>query len=172
VLVKEPGTAEETAIHQDLGYFHLEGDRICTTWVPLDAVTAETGAVAYLRGSHATGDVYRPNWFVTAEPLPGSEGLPVPELRPGDDHPDLVRFDTLPGDVVVHHAATLHGAGANRSSTARRRAVSVRYCGDGVRHRLRPGAPTKPHHVPELDGADVVDHPGIPLVWRRPEAAT
>ena len=172
VLVKEPGTAEETAIHQDLGYFHLEGDRICTTWVPLDAVTAETGAVAYLRGSHATGDVYRPNWFVTAEPLPGSEGLPVPELRPGDDHPDLVRFDALPGDVVVHHAATLHGAGANRSGTARRRAVSVRYCGDGVRHRLRPGAPTKPHHVPELDGADVVDHPGIPLVWRRPEAAT
>ena len=34
VLVKEPGTTEATTLHQDLGYFHLTGDRICTTWVP------------------------------------------------------------------------------------------------------------------------------------------
>ena len=166
VLVKEPGTAEETAFHQDLGYFHLEGDRICTMWTPLDEVTSETGAVVYLRGSHLTGDVYRPNYFVTAEPLAGTEGRPVPDLRPDDDDPDLVRFDTRPGDVVVHHAGTLHGAGANLSSTTRRRAVSVRYCGDGVRHRLRPGAPTKPYQTADLDGTEVVDHPGIPLVWQ------
>ena len=166
VLVKEPGTAEETAFHQDLSYFHLEGDRICTMWVPLDEVTAETGAIVYLRGSHLAGDVYRPNYFVTAEPLAGTEGIPVPDLRPDDDHPDLVSFDIHPGDIVVHHAATLHGAGANRSSTTRRRAVSVRYCGDGVRHRLRQGAPTKPHQTAELDGTEVVDHPDIPLVWQ------
>jgi len=135
-------------------------------WTPLDEVTVETGAVVYLRGSHLTGDVYRPNYFVTAEPLAGTEGRPVPDLRPDDDDPDLVRFDTRPGDVVVHHAGTLHGAGANLSSTTRRRAVSVRYCGDGVRHRLRPGAPTKPYQTADLDGTKVVDHPGIPLVWQ------
>jgi ectoine hydroxylase-related dioxygenase (phytanoyl-CoA dioxygenase family) len=167
VLVKEPGTDEETAFHQDLGYFHLEGDRICTTWVPLDPVDASTGGMVYLRGSHRSGTVYRPNYFVTADPIPGTEGAPVPVLRPGDDHPDLVQFAAEPGDVVVHHAATLHGAHANRSATARRRAVSVRYCGDGVRYRLRPGAPTKDHHAQVTDGDEVVHHPGCPLVWRR-----
>ena len=29
VLIKEPDTAEETVFHQDLGYFHLEGESIC-----------------------------------------------------------------------------------------------------------------------------------------------
>ena len=165
VLVKEPGTAEATALHQDLGYFHLDGDRICTTWVPLDPVTVETGAVAYLRGSHRSGLVHRPNWFVSDEPLPGTEGTPVPTIDDGD--PRLVRFAVQPGDVVVHHAATLHGAGPNRSTTSRRRAVSVRYCGNDVRYQLRPGVPTKAHHDQVRSGDQVVDHPGCPVVWRR-----
>jgi ectoine hydroxylase-related dioxygenase (phytanoyl-CoA dioxygenase family) len=165
VLVKEPGTAEATALHQDLGYFHLDGDRICTTWVPLDPVTVETGAVAYLRGSHRSGLVHRPNWFVSDEPLPGTEGTPVPTIDDGD--PRLVRFAVQPGDVVVHHAATLHGAGPNRSATSRRRAVSVRYCGNDVRYELRPGVPAKAHHDQVRSGDPVVDHPGCPVVWRR-----
>ncbi|MCH2430866.1 MAG: phytanoyl-CoA dioxygenase family protein, partial [Acidimicrobiales bacterium] len=166
LLVKEPGTVARTAFHQDLGYFHLSGDRICTTWAPLDEVDAETGAVSYLRGSHRSGVVHRPNWFVDDQPLPGTGGEPVPTVRPDD--PRLVRFDTVPGDLVVHHAATLHGAGPNRSTTRRRRAVSVRYCGDGVRYEIRPGAPAKAHHVEVRSGDPVVDHPGCPEVWRRP----
>ena len=165
VLVKEPGTAETTALHQDLGYFHLDGDRICTTWVPLDPVTVETGAVAYLRGSHRSGLVHRPNWFVSDEPLPGAEGTPVSTIDVDD--PRLIRFVVQPGDVVVHHAATLHGAGPNRSTTSRRRAVSVRYCGNDVRYQLRPGVPTKAHHDQVRSGDQVVDHPGCPVVWRR-----
>ena len=43
VLVKEPGTVEATVLHQDLGYFHLSGERICTCWVPLDPVTVDDG---------------------------------------------------------------------------------------------------------------------------------
>ncbi|SUZ80727.1 uncharacterized protein METZ01_LOCUS33581 [marine metagenome] len=166
LLVKEPGTVARTAFHQDLGYFHLSGDRICTTWAPLDEVDAETGAVSYLRGSHRSGVVHRPNWFVDDQPLPGTGGEPVPTVRPDD--PRLVRFDTVPGDLVVHHAATLHGAGPNRSTTRRRRAVSVRYCGDGVRYEIRPGAPAKAHHAEVRSGDPVVDHPGCPEVWRRP----
>ena len=77
-------------------------------------------------------------------------------------------LEVLPGDIVVHHAATLHGAGANRSPSRRRRAISVRYCGDGVRYQIRPGAPTKPHHSEVSSGDMVVDHPDCPLVWTRP----
>ena len=49
VLIKEPGTAERTAFHQDLSYFHIEGENICTVWAPLDDVDSETGGVVYLR---------------------------------------------------------------------------------------------------------------------------
>lgn len=65
VLVKEPGTQERTAFHQDMAYFHLAGSQVCTTWVPLDPVTAESGAVRFVVGSHADATAYRPNLFVT-----------------------------------------------------------------------------------------------------------
>ena len=176
VLVKEPGSDEETVLHQDLGYFHLEGDRICTIWVPLDPVDADNGAVAYLRGSHLTGLIHQPNWFVVDDPLPNAAGEPVPIVE--KDDPRFVQFDAQPGDLIVHHAATLHRAGPNRSANRRRRAISVRYCGDGVRHLVRPGSPTKPHHhVGEARSAKdlgvvrsgdlVVDHPGCPMVWEQ-----
>ena len=54
----------------------------------------------------------------------------------------MLTFTTGPGDVVVHHARTLHAAGGNRSTT-RRRAISVRYCGDDARVLVRTGAPLK-----------------------------
>jgi ectoine hydroxylase-related dioxygenase (phytanoyl-CoA dioxygenase family) len=167
VLVKEPGTAEPTAFHQDLGYFHVEGEQICTFWVPLDPVTAETGAVVYVRGSHRDGRVYKPNLFVSEQPIPGTRGEDVPEVRtrPGDF--DLVSFEMQPGDVAVHHARTLHGAPGNRSATARRRAISVRYCGDDARYFLREGAPRKPHQHRVRSG-DGLDSEDCPVVFRAP----
>src|SRR5262249_31793840 len=52
LLVKEPGTLERTAFHQDMAYFHVSGTQVCTTWCPLDQVDDESGAVKYVRGSH------------------------------------------------------------------------------------------------------------------------
>jgi ectoine hydroxylase-related dioxygenase (phytanoyl-CoA dioxygenase family) len=96
-------------------------------------------------------------------PIPGTEGDLVPDVD-ALDGADVVTFATVPGDVVVHHARTLHAAGGNTSAATRRRAISVRYCGDDARVRLRPGAPRKPyqHHV--VDGA-VLDSDDCPVVW-------
>ena len=149
VLVKEPGAVEATAFHQDMSYFHLEGDQVCTTWVPLDAVDAENGAVQFVRGSHRRRTRFRPNLFVTDMPIPGTEGEIVADFS---QSADLVSFDTQPGDVTVHHARTIHGARANSSPTRRRRAISVRFAGDDVVYRITPGAPTKPHHAPLVEG--------------------
>ena len=165
VLIKEPCTAEETAFHQDLGYFHLKGENVCTVWAPLDHVDSETGSVVYLRSSHKNKKVFKPNWFVVNEPLPDVEGNDLPNIEIDDKKLDLVRFDTKPGDLVVHHALTLHGAGANSSAARERRAVSVRYCGDDSTYIIRPGAPKKPHHENMRTGDPVIDHPDCPLVW-------
>jgi ectoine hydroxylase-related dioxygenase (phytanoyl-CoA dioxygenase family) len=169
VLVKEPGTRERTVWHQDLGYFNVEGEQLCTTWVPLDAVTAATGAVRFARGSHTWGRSFRPNLFVTDDPIPGTEGDAVPDVDAlaarGDV--EILCFDLGPGDLTVHHARTLHAAGANTSATARRRALSVRYCGDDARYHLRPGMPPKVQHADLRDG-DLLGDPACPVVWQQP----
>jgi ectoine hydroxylase-related dioxygenase (phytanoyl-CoA dioxygenase family) len=167
VLVKEPGSGERTAWHQDLSYFHVSGEQLCTTWIPLDEVDAETGAMSFVRGSHRWPDLYRPNLFVTAQAIPGTLGDDVPDVAAlaarGDA--EIVQWSLAPGDVSVHHARTLHAAGANRSADRWRRAISIRYCGDDARYCFRAGAPRKPHHADVREG-DVLDHACCPVVWR------
>ena len=163
VLVKEPGTQERTGFHVDMAYFHLDGDRVCTTWVPLDEVDASTGAVRFVVGSHLDDTQYRPNMFVADMQIPGTEGVDVPDFDTVAGA-RIVSFDTVPGDMTVHHARTIHGAGGNASATRRRRAISVRYAGDGVVFRHRPGAPEKPHHAGMTDG-DPLGPPATPLAF-------
>ena len=129
VLVKEPGTLEVTRWHQDLGYFHIDGTQMCTTWCPLDPVTSASGAMQFVRGSHRDGPVYRPNLFVTDEPIPGTEGETVPDIDAGDH--DIISFELDPGDVTVHHAAGVRvgqGGGDRRECgdrLARRQPVAI-----------------------------------------------
>jgi ectoine hydroxylase-related dioxygenase (phytanoyl-CoA dioxygenase family) len=175
VLVKEPGARERTEWHQDLSYFHVDGDQLCTTWVPLDPTTEETGAMRFARGSHRWGRTFRPNLFVTTTPLPGTDGDEVPDVDvlAAAGEVEVLTFATEPGDLTVHHARTLHAAGPNRSTDRRRRAISIRYCGDDARYRLRPGVPRKDHHARVADGEPLTD-PDCPLVWNRrhPPAGT
>jgi ectoine hydroxylase-related dioxygenase (phytanoyl-CoA dioxygenase family) len=164
VLVKEPGSREATEWHQDLGYFHVEGTQLCTTWCPLDPVDAASGAMRFARGSHRAAETYRPNLFVTRDEIPGTEGATVPDVDRGDY--EIVSFALEPGDITVHHARTLHAAGPNRSRDRRRRAISVRYCGDDTVMRFRPGAPRKPEQDSLRDG-DPLGGAVHPRVWPR-----
>lgn len=166
ILVKEPGTLEKTAFHQDIAYFHSEGSQICTTWLPLDPVTSETGALKFIRGSHLWKAKYRPNFFITELAMPDTDGEQVPDFHKDTRGRDIISFDTEPGDMTVHHARTIHGADGNASTATRRRAISVRYCGDDARYRMRRGVPQKPHHGEMRDG-DELDHPDCPVVWPR-----
>lgn len=165
VLVKEPGAAERTAWHQDLAYFNCAGEQLCTMWCPLDVVGAANGAVRYVAGSHRWGSVFQPNLFVSTMVIPGTEGDRVPDIDAlaAAGEATILSFDTEPGDVIVHHARTIHGAGANTSDRWRR-AISLRYCGDDVRYLIRPGVPAKAHHASVTDGDPLAD-PDCPQVW-------
>jgi ectoine hydroxylase-related dioxygenase (phytanoyl-CoA dioxygenase family) len=164
ILVKEPGTLEKTAFHQDIAYFHAEGSQICTTWMPLDPVNVETGGLKFVRGSHLWQERFRPNFFITRLAMPDTEGEDVPDFHKDRRNHEILTFTTEPGDITVHHARTIHGADGNASTGIRRRAVSVRYTGDDVRYHLRKGVPRKPHHDAVAEG-DVMDHEACPLVW-------
>jgi ectoine hydroxylase-related dioxygenase (phytanoyl-CoA dioxygenase family) len=164
VLVKEPGAIEKTAFHQDMSYFHVEGHQVCTTWVPLDPVRAETGALRFIPGSHLWKKKYRPNFFTSELLMPDTEGEAVPDFHKSERSREAVSFDMEPGDVTVHHARTIHGAGGNTSASTRRRAISVRYCGDDARFHLRKGVPPKHHHAQMREG-ELLDHDDCPAVW-------
>ena len=168
VLVKEPGAPFRTEFHTDAGYFHVAGTQACTFWVPLDPAGPDTGAVQYVRGSHRWEEDFRPNLFSIPDPIPGTEGSVVPDVLADPALASLlVGFEVEPGDVVVHHYRTVHGAPANTSISQRRRAISVRYCGDDIRYRLRPGVPRKPHHEHVHDG-DELGGSDCPEVWPPP----
>ena len=166
VLVKEPHTPLETRFHTDAGYFHVTGEQVCTIWVPLDSATPDSGVLHYVRGSHRDRPDYRPNLFVTDDPIPDTGGELVPDVFADPElAARVVSFDVVPGDVTIHHYRTLHGAPSNHSSR-RRRAVSVRYCGADVRYLRKPGLPARPG-LDEVTDGDRVGPPWCPQVWPR-----
>jgi ectoine hydroxylase-related dioxygenase (phytanoyl-CoA dioxygenase family) len=165
VLVKEPGAPFKTEFHTDAAYFHVAGSQAATFWVPLDKADASNGAVQYVRGSHLWDRDFRPNLFTIPDPIPGTEGEIVPEILLDPVlREQLIGFELVPGDVVVHHYRTLHGSPSNSSATRRRRAISLRYCGDDIRYNFRPGVPRRPTQVGISDG-DLLGAPDTPQVW-------
>jgi ectoine hydroxylase-related dioxygenase (phytanoyl-CoA dioxygenase family) len=163
IFVKEPGTRERTAYHQDGPYFHLDGDQICTQWIPVDVVSKDI-SLRYVRGSHRWGKKYRPNVFIAQMEFPGSVGETLPDIESNEANYDLISFDVRPGDMVVHHHLTIHGAPGN-SHNSMRRAAGVRYCGDDVRFRHQPAAPVLAHHRHSLKDGDPLDCAQFPIVW-------
>lgn len=167
IFVKEPGTRERTAFHQDATYFEIEGDQCCVLWIAVDPVTLESGAMQYWRGSHKDGTLYQPNVFVAQTPMPGAEGELLPDIEGHMADYDIVHFDVEPGDVIVHHYRTVHGTGGNNSRYQVRRAASLRYCGDDIRFKTRPWAPRQLHHTQRLNDGDPLSGPDFPVVWTR-----
>lgn len=167
IFVKEPGTSARTAFHQDATYFEIDGDQCCVLWIPVDPVPVENGAMMYWRGSHKSKTLYQPNVFVSQAPLPGAQGVPLPDIEGNLDKYDIVHFDVEPGDILVHHYRTVHGAGGNMSRYQVRRAASLRYCGDDIRVQNRPWAPRQLHHTTKLNEGDTLHGPDFPVVWRR-----
>lgn len=167
VFVKEPDTRERTAFHQDATYFNLEGSQCCVMWIPVDPVTLENGAMLYVRGSHKDGKLYQPNVFFSQATLPGAEGDVLPDIEGNLDAYDIVHFDVEPGDIIVHHYHTVHGTGGNLSRYQVRRAASIRYCGDDIRYRTRPGAVKQLHHTHNLQDGDRLSGEDFPVVWKR-----
>jgi ectoine hydroxylase-related dioxygenase (phytanoyl-CoA dioxygenase family) len=168
IFVKEPGTRERTAFHQDATYFEIEGEQCCVLWIPTDPVTLEGGTMQYWRGSHRDGTLYQPNVFITQTPFPEAGGVPIPDIEGHISDYDIVHFDVEPGDVLVHHYRTVHGAGGNNTRYQVRRAASLRYCGDDIRFQTRPWAPRQLHHTQRLDDGAPLSGPDFPIVWTRP----
>lgn len=167
LLVKEPGTENPTYWHQDLPYFEMTGTQICSLWIPLDPVTAETGAMKFVRGSHRWNRLFRPIRIGEGKLVEESEEYDgeAPDIDAAPEDYDIAIWDYAPGDCVAFHGAILHGATPNRSPTVRRRALAVRFAGDDVRWQPRAYIPSVPDR-PDLEPGGPIDCDLYPVLWR------
>jgi ectoine hydroxylase-related dioxygenase (phytanoyl-CoA dioxygenase family) len=170
MLVKEPGAAERTPWHHDQPYWCVDGVQICSTWVPLDPVPRDT-AVEYVAGSHRWGHWFAPKRFVDGNDHAADSAFePVPDIDAMRDSHRILGWATEPGDCILFHALTLHGAPGNRSLSTRRRAVAFRWFGDDARFARRPDVTSPPFPELTLQPGDRLDTPLFPVVWPRAEA--
>lgn len=136
IFAKEPGAGKATPWHQDFPFLPLQGgDQIMRIWVPFDSVTADGGAVHYLRGSHRWGKVYHPIGFKNISAITDAY-KESPYVDPPDFEADYDKYDWLvgvaePGDAALHHPMVVHGSKGNMTRNFRR-AVTVMYTGDEV----------------------------------------
>lgn len=164
VLVKEPHTNVETPWHHDQPYAWCDGAQNCSFWVSLDHVTADSGAVEYIRGSHRWGRWFQAVSFNPTRKYENEEFEPMPDIEAARNEHDIVCYETQPGDVVVQHLLTVHHAPGN-STSRRRRAVAVRYAGDDATYAVRRRNPPLPVSI-ELKHGDPLDSEIFPAVLR------
>jgi hypothetical protein len=150
-LYKEPG-GRETDAHQDYGYWPLAEPDAITAWTPLVDIDESIGCMGYFVGTQTTA-----REFVDIFRAPGS-GKSV-EAR----HSPPVYVPAKAGDVIFHHARTLHLAKPNASSRMRRVYTCI-YFRDGCTRG------DTPKHHPSVDrdavgiGA-VVAGGATPIAW-------
>lgn len=164
LFVKEPNTPNPTPWHQDQPYGWYDGQQVCSVWIPLDTVTLATGALEYVAGSHSWNTWFRPVGFDTGGDQATQRFTPMPDIEAEREKHRIIHFDMEPGDALIHHLLTLHGAPGNSASDRRRRAIAYRYAGDDARYAVREVGP-KPIWDPGLAHGDRFGCDLFPQVW-------
>lgn len=118
---KPAGVGQATPPHQDGYYFMLDPCEAVTMWLALDETDEENGCVRYVRGSHRRG--MRPHR--RTQTLGFSQG--IDDFPTAADRASEVTASARPGDLLVHHALTIHRADGNHSPTRSRRALGLIY---------------------------------------------
>lgn len=144
MFVKEPGTDAPTPWHQDLSFWPIRGEQICSFWIPCDFVTRESSGLMYVKGSHKWAQrfkAYSPDYVAALIDDTMDE---IPDINGNPEQFDLIDWEMEPGDILVFHPLTLHGSLGNASRTRSRRALALRWIGDDVRYA--PTAKRMPIH--------------------------
>lgn len=118
---KPPQVGQATPPHQDGYYFMLEPCDAITLWLALDGADEENGCVRYVRGSHRKG--LRSHSRTTT--LGFSQG--ISDYPTAEDQQWEVPVPVQPGDLLAHHALTIHRADGNQSTDRPRRAIGFVY---------------------------------------------
>jgi len=168
MFVKEPGTDAPTPWHQDLSFWPISGEQICSFWIPCDPVNRENSGLLYVKGSHKWPQRFKaisPDYVAA---IIDERMDDIPDINAHPERYELLDWDMEPGDILMFHPLTLHGSYGNQSRTRRRRALALRWVGNDVvyapsakrmpihfEHCSVPGGPLQgaafPRILPEMD---------------------
>lgn len=144
MFVKEPGTNAPTPWHQDLSFWPIRGEQICSFWIPCDPVKRENSGLLYVKGSHKWPQRFKaisPDYVAA---IIDDSMDDIPDINANPDQYELLDWEMEPGDLLAFHPLTLHGSQGNQSRTMRRRALALRWTGDDVVYA--PSAKRMPIH--------------------------
>jgi ectoine hydroxylase-related dioxygenase (phytanoyl-CoA dioxygenase family) len=167
VLVKDPGNSTVTPWHHDEPYYCVRADQSVSFWIPLDPVSRAV-TLECIAGSHRwSTSGFRPTRF-DGTPLYADDALPeMPDIEAQREHLTIRGWEMEPGDAVAFHFRTVHGAPANRSSSARR-VFSARWMGSDARFVRRQGRTSPPFPSLNLPDGAPLEVAEFPVVYRRP----
>lgn len=144
MFIKEPGTDAPTPWHQDLSFWPIRGEQLCSFWIPCDPVTRANSGLMYVRGSHKWPQRFKaisPDYVAA---IIDDSMDDIPDINANPDQYELLDWEMEPGDILMFHPLTLHGSYGNQSRTMRRRALALRWTGDDVVYA--PAAKRMPIH--------------------------
>ena len=161
VFVKDRPSEERTDWHNDGPYWPINGPAL-SIWLAVDEVKEDTGRLEFLSGSHHWN-----RWFSTTGPISPGEANAAFESPFDFDteghHCEIVSWDLAPGDAVVFHKLTVHGANAYRRAGFKRRAYAVRFADNAATYTDEAGA--APHFCnPDLRAGQRLDSDQYPVV--------
>lgn len=119
---KPPKIGKATPPHQDAYYFNIKPAQAVTLWIALEDANEENGCVNYITGSHLKG--MRPHG--RTQTLGFSQS--ILDYGTEEDRAAFRSFPAKPGDLLIHHSMTVHGAGTNQTNRSRK-ALGLIYFG-------------------------------------------
>ena len=132
---------------------------------PIDRATA----IEFVAGSHRWGRWFAPRYFQDGAKYYDKDNEafePTPDIDAQRGEHEILSWAMEPGDCVVFHWLTLHGAPGNASGN-RRRAYATRWVGADARYAARPGPISPPIEGHGLKSGDPVECEKFPRIWQR-----
>ena len=168
----ETGTG--TAWHHDIAAFPWKGDQLPSLWMALTPSNAERSRLMFIDGSHkSVPGLYR----LAAMPVADDGYAPLPDFDAliAKGEAKVLTWDCEPGDAIILHPYTVHGAKGNKGSkgSGRRVAMTTRWFGDDV--RFLPTHGYKGNQIPGVTESPIATGGKprgeyFPLAWSRKAA--
>ncbi len=170
LFYRTAGVDQPTPWHQDVPYWPVEGETVCSLWFPLDPAPEES-VLAFVPGSHRMGRFERLSFRDGGKGAhfegERDDAVPMPDIDADPESHGVKRWALEPGDCVAFAGYTLHASPGNRSPDRPLRAVALRFAGDGTTYAVRPEGTSPSFTGHGLAHGDALDSALFPVVWPR-----